>query len=211
MSESNPAEAPRGMAGRSHSGRRVAPSGHDFAKGNIEMFRQMLAAGAAALARSLRLRVASVLAALACVVAVLLPATPAWATTEAPSAALNPALEARMLAISSELRCLVCQNQTIADSNAELANDLRRQIREMLTKGMGEREIIDYMTARYGDFVLYRPPFKSTTALLWIGPAVLMVLAVGLLVTLLRRRQRMAADAFDPDTPDEQIANEPNR
>ncbi len=121
---------------------------------------------------------------------------------EAAPAAADPALEARMLAVATELRCLVCQNQTIADSHADLAVDLRNQVREMLRKGQTEREIIDYMTARYGDFVLYRPPVKNTTALLWFGPALLMVGGLATLWLVLRRRSRMAADNFDPDEPD---------
>ncbi len=121
---------------------------------------------------------------------------------EAAPAAANPALEVQVMRISAELRCLVCQNQTIADSNADLAVDLRRQVREMLAKGQSEAQIIDYMTARYGDFVRYRPPLKSSTALLWYGPAVLLVLAVGTLVLVLRRRARLAPQAFEPD-PDE--------
>jgi cytochrome c-type biogenesis protein CcmH len=138
------------------------------------------------------------------------PGSPAWAT-EAPSAAANPELEARMMALAAELRCLVCQNQTIADSHAGLAEDLRQQIREMLAKGMTDGQVMDYMTERYGDFVLYRPPFKATTALLWVGPALLMVGALGTLAVVLRRRQRMAADAFDPDTPDDDAADDPTR
>src|SRR3954451_18071081 len=90
---------------------------------------------------------------------------------EAEPAAADPALEARMLAIAAELRCLVCQNQTIADSHADLAADLRRQVRELLQQGTSDAEIRDYMTARYGDFVLYRHPLKTTTAALWLGPA----------------------------------------
>ena len=124
----------------------------------------------------------------------------AWAT-EAPSAAQDPAIEARMMLLAAELRCLVCQNQTIADSHSGLADDLRRQIREMLVKGQTEDQIRDYMTQRYGDFVLYKPPFKASTALLWVGPALLMVGALGTLLVVLRRRQRLGADAFDPDTP----------
>ena len=133
------------------------------------------------------------------------------AANEAAPAAADPALEARMLAITAELRCLVCQNQTIADSHADLAQDLRQQIREMLAQGKSERQILDYMTDRYGDFVLYRPPFKATTALLWIGPALLMVGALGSLAVVLRRRQRLSADAFDPDTPDDDATDEPTR
>ncbi len=122
---------------------------------------------------------------------------------EAAPEAADPALEARMVHVTSELRCLVCQNQTIADSHADLAVDLRRQVREQLQEGKSDREIIDYMTARYGDFVLYRPPFKAATALLWLGPALLLVGGfVGLLVVL-GRRGRMAADAFEPDDDDD--------
>ena len=132
-------------------------------------------------------------------------------SADAPVAAANPELEARMMLLAAELRCLVCQNQTIADSHAELAQDLRQQIRDMLAKNMSERQILDYMTERYGDFVLYRPPFKASTLLLWVGPAVLMVGALGTLLLVLRRRQRMPADAFDPDTPDDDNTHDPNR
>ena len=121
---------------------------------------------------------------------------------EAAPAAADPVLEARMQAIAVELRCLVCQNQTIADSHADLAVDLRNQVREMLRQGKSDREIIDYMTARYGDFVLYRPPVKGTTMLLWFGPAVLLVGGVGILWLVLRRRSRRAAEDFEPDEPD---------
>ena len=121
---------------------------------------------------------------------------------EAATTAADPALEARMQAIALELRCLVCQNQTIADSNADLAVDLRQQVREMLHQGKSQPEIIDYMTARYGDFVLYRPPVKGSTALLWFGPALLLAGGVTTLVLVLRRRSRMAADAFDADEPE---------
>ena len=125
----------------------------------------------------------------------------AFANEAAPASA-DPALEARMMRISSELRCLVCQNQTIADSHAGLAVDLRQQVREMLQKGQSEQEIIAYMTARYGDFVLYRPPFKATTALLWIGPGVMVVAGLAILVIVLRRRSRMPQDQFDPESPE---------
>ena len=108
---------------------------------------------------------------------------------EAAPAARDPALEGRVMALSNELRCLVCQNQTIADSNAPLAEDLRNQVRERMREGASDSEIIGFMVARYGDFVLYRPPFKATTFLLWLGP--LLLLAIGsavLLRRLLRRR-----------------------
>jgi len=115
----------------------------------------------------------------------------------------DAALEARVTALAAELRCLVCQNQTIADSNAGLAQDLRHQIRDMLQKGRSEREVIDYMTARYGEFVLYRPPFSARTALLWAGPGLMLAGGLGALLVVLRRRQRLAADAFEPDANDD--------
>ena len=109
---------------------------------------------------------------------------------EAPTVAADPLLEKRVMALAAELRCLVCQNQTIADSNAELAVDLKNQIREKLKAGMSEAQIIDYMVARYGDFVLYRPPVKATTLPLWIGPFALLFAALaGLFYYILRRRR----------------------
>jgi cytochrome c-type biogenesis protein CcmH len=125
---------------------------------------------------------------------------------QAAPAADDPALEARMLHITAELRCLVCQNQTIADSHADLAVDLRQQVRELLQKGQTDKQIMDYMTARYGDFVLYRPPVKNTTLLLWYGPAAAAVLGMIALVVMLRRRSRMPAENFDPDDLDEPSA-----
>jgi len=119
-----------------------------------------------------------------------------------PPAGADPAIEARMLAMAAELRCLVCQNQSVADSHAGLAEDLRRQLRELLAQGMSEAQIRTYMTDRYGDFVLYRPPFKARTAALWLGPALLMLVALGTLLVVLRRRLRMKADAFDPEVAD---------
>ena len=121
---------------------------------------------------------------------------------EAAPAVENPVLEARVMQIAAELRCLVCQNQTIADSSAGLAVDLRNQVREMLARGESDKQIIDYMTARYGDFVLYRPPLKSTTALLWFGPAAFLLGGVITLFFVLRRRSRMAPELFDADEID---------
>ena len=109
---------------------------------------------------------------------------------EAPPAAADPALEKRVMALGEELRCLVCQNQTIADSHAELAVDLKNQIREKLKAGMSEDQIKQYMVERYGDFVLYKPPVKATTVPLWFGPFLLLLLAVaGLFYYILRRRR----------------------
>jgi cytochrome c-type biogenesis protein CcmH len=106
----------------------------------------------------------------------------------------------RIRQLEERLRCLVCQNQTLADSNAELAGDLRRQVREQVAAGRSDAQIIDYLVQRYGDFVLYEPPFKSTTALLWIGPFVLLVAAVLVLLATLRRRRRAPEEpALAPD------------
>ena len=127
---------------------------------------------------------------------------PATVKFEAPGARLtaaDPALEARMLAITGELRCLVCQNQTIADSHADLAVDLRQQVRELLQKGRTPEQIRQYMTDRYGDFVLYRPPLKASTAVLWLGPAVLLAIALLALVLVIRKRARLADDQFEPE------------
>ncbi|TMH55522.1 MAG: cytochrome c-type biogenesis protein CcmH [Betaproteobacteria bacterium] len=124
----------------------------------------------------------------------LLIATASWACAkEAAPAAADPALEQRVMTLAAELRCLVCQNQTLADSNAPLAEDLRNQVREKMRRGASDSEIVDYMVARYGDFVLYRPPLKLTTLLLWFGP--LLLLTAGFAV-LLRRvlRRRPAQD-----------------
>ena len=121
------------------------------------------------------------------------------AAKEAPPASDDPATEARMLAITSELRCLVCQNQTIADSHAELAEDLRQEVRTLLRAGKSDQQVVDYMTARYGDFVLYRPTLQPKTWLLWFGPAAMMIGGGVALVLLLRRRARLADDQFEPD------------
>ena len=131
------------------------------------------------------------------------------AAREALPEATDPVLEARMVQVTSELRCLVCQNQTIADSHADLAVDLRRQVREQLQAGRTDAEIIDYMTARYGDFVRYRPAFKATTALLWLGPALMLGGGVVLLLIVLRRRSRLSPDAFDADDDDLEASAEP--
>jgi cytochrome c-type biogenesis protein CcmH len=132
----------------------------------------------------------------------LLAAIPLVHAKEAVPTAEDPVLEARMMRIAAELRCLVCQNQTIADSHAGLAIDLRNQVREMLARGQDDKQIIDYMTARYGDFVLYRPPLKNTTALLWFGPAALLVGGLITLFFVLRRRSRMAPELFEADEID---------
>jgi cytochrome c-type biogenesis protein CcmH len=110
----------------------------------------------------------------------------------------DPALEKRVHDLSLELRCLVCQNQTLADSAAPLAVDLRNQVREQLKSGKSERDVIEFLTARYGDFVLYRPPLKASTVLLWAGPFLL--LAAGLFLLFLRlKKQKVQPELSDAE------------
>ena len=116
------------------------------------------------------------------------------AAEEARPLADNPQIEARLKTLAVELRCLVCQNQTLADSHAPLAEDLRREVREMIAKDMSDKEIIDFLVQRYGDFVLYRPPWKASTTLLWLGPFLLLIASATGLVFALRRRQKKLSD-----------------
>jgi cytochrome c-type biogenesis protein CcmH len=118
----------------------------------------------------------------------LIFALPAGAREAAP-AADDPVIEQRMSEIASELRCLVCQNQTIVDSNAPLAVDLRNEIRTQLKQGRSATDIMDYMVARYGDFVLYRPPLKATTILLWLGPLLLVLIGLAVMFRKISRRR----------------------
>jgi cytochrome c-type biogenesis protein CcmH len=104
-------------------------------------------------------------------------------------AVADEGLDRRAANLAHELRCLVCQNQTIADSSAPLAVDLRNQIREQMSAGKSDRDIIDFMVQRYGDFVLYRPPVKATTIVLWAGPFLFMILGLVFLVRFVRRRR----------------------
>ncbi|HKX42617.1 MAG TPA: cytochrome c-type biogenesis protein [Burkholderiaceae bacterium] len=108
-------------------------------------------------------------------------------------------LDAQVQRIAAELRCLVCQNQTLADSNADLALDLRAQMRTMLRDGADDDAVRRYMTERYGDFVLYRPPLKGTTLALWFGPLLLLAGGLATLFIVLRRRSRLGAEHFDAD------------
>jgi cytochrome c-type biogenesis protein CcmH len=129
-------------------------------------------------------------------VATLLLAVHGFAFAQADEVANpDPAIEARLKNLGEELRCLVCQNQTIADSNAPLALDLRNQIRVQVKQGRSDDEIRAYMTERYGDFVLYKPPFKATTALLWIGPFALVALGAAVLWIVVRRKPVAVASA----------------
>ncbi|MCK9283260.1 MAG: cytochrome c-type biogenesis protein CcmH [Rhodocyclaceae bacterium] len=122
---------------------------------------------------------------------------------EAPTVAEDPALEARVTKLSEELRCLVCQNQSLADSHAELAQDLKNQVREMLKQGMTEQQVVAFLVQRYGDFVLYRPPVKSTTWLLWLGPFLLLIGGLALFIFKLKRRR-----PIQPLTPGEHAVAE---
>ena len=124
-------------------------------------------------------------------------AGPAFAI-DAEKAFEDPALQSRYEQINRELRCLVCQNQTIADSNATLAQDLRREVREMIAEGRTDEEIREFMIARYGDFVLYRPRMTATNLLLWAAPVLLLL--VGAFIGIRYIRRQAALD--DPDSPE---------
>lgn len=100
----------------------------------------------------------------------------------------DPAVEQRLITIAEELRCLVCQNESLAGSRADLAEDLRREVRTLIKQGKSDQEIKDFLVSRYGDFVLYRPPVKPSTWLLWLGPFVFLVAGMAVLVGYLRRR-----------------------
>ena len=132
-------------------------------------------------------RTKMILASLICALSLSLPLQ----GKAAPSGTLDEAAEKRLVAISSELRCLVCQNESLAGSQAELAGDLRREIGTMIQQGKSDQEIMDFMVSRYGDFVRYRPPLKGVTLLLWFGPLLLLIAGVGGLFMFLRRRARV--------------------
>jgi cytochrome c-type biogenesis protein CcmH len=119
----------------------------------------------------------------------LVLAAPIWAG-EAASVGEDPAIEQRMVNLATDLRCLVCQNESLAGSHAELAEDLRTEIRAQMKAGKNDKEVIEYLTTRYGDFVLYRPPFKPITYLLWLGP--LLFLGIGASVWYFMLKQRRA-------------------
>ena len=106
----------------------------------------------------------------------------------------DPALQARFENIAKDLRCLVCQNESIADSNVELASDLRRQVREMLVAGKSDAEIFDFMTDRYGEFVRFNPPVDRKTALIWGAPFIVLLLGVVIIIRIVRGRSRMPLD-----------------
>jgi len=113
---------------------------------------------------------------------------------EAQPSAADPVLEERVMKLSKELRCLVCQNETLADSRADLANDLRREIREQMKAGKSDKEIIAYLTDRYGKFILYNPPVDPTTYLLWFGPFVLLLAGLAFLFRYLKQRRELITE-----------------
>ena len=113
---------------------------------------------------------------------------------EAHDIARDTVLEKRMVGLAENLRCLVCQNESLASSHAELAEDLRREVRELIKNGLSDQEIKDYLVARYGDFVLYEPPLKSFTLLLWLGPFALLLIGMSALVLKLRNRQKFLTE-----------------
>jgi cytochrome c-type biogenesis protein CcmH len=118
----------------------------------------------------------------------------------------DPTLEARARAISQEIRCLVCQNQTIDDSNADLAHDLRVILRERLLAGDTDQQVKDYLTARYGDFILLKPPFRARTLLLWFGPALIFLAGAAIIASAALRRRRVAAPAPLSDEESRRLA-----
>ena len=109
----------------------------------------------------------------------------------------NPEQEQQYNRLIAELRCLVCQNQNLADSNAELAQDLRQEVYDMIQNGATDQEIINFMVVRYGDFVLYRPPFKATTAFLWIGPFIILIAGLLILLVVIRKRRQTTTVELD--------------
>jgi cytochrome c-type biogenesis protein CcmH len=119
--------------------------------------------------------------------ALLLAASAACAIDSEPPFS-DPALQTRYTQLTHELRCLVCQDETVADSNADLAADFRRQIHDMVAAGKSNADIKAYMVQRYGDFVLYKPPVQSSTALLWVGPFILLVVGLGVVALVVRKR-----------------------
>jgi cytochrome c-type biogenesis protein CcmH len=141
-----------------------------------------------------RMRSRIVTAFIVTVLCTLLPVGGAWAKEAAPLAA-DEAVEKRLINIAEELRCLVCQNESLAGSHADLAEDLRREVRSLIKQGKSDQEVKDFLVSRYGDFVLYRPPVKPTTWLLWVGPFLFLIIGIAVLVTYLRRRGAQVVDA----------------
>lgn len=126
--------------------------------------------------------------------AVLLSLSGPLAAKEAAPLAEDPVVEQRLVNIAEELRCLVCQNESLAGSQADLAKDLRREVRDLIKSGKTDQEVRDFLVSRYGDFVLYRPQMKPATYALWVGPFVLLVVGIAVLINYLRRRSRQLVE-----------------
>lgn len=147
---------------------------------------------------------AGVLFAFALALLLQLSWSPAFANEAAPLAD-DPVVEQRLLVIAEEVRCLVCQNESLAGSRADLAQDLRREIRSLIKQGKTDQEVMDFLVSRYGDYVRYRPPVKPSTWLLWGGPFVLLAGGLAALVLFVRRRRHTSA-ALSPEEQDEAAA-----
>ena len=131
-----------------------------------------------------------------CLLMLLLSLLPVFSYAgQATDMAADPVLEKRMIGLAENLRCLVCQNESLASSHADLAEDLRREVREQMQKGMSDQEIMDYLVSRYGDFVLYAPPLKRSTLALWFGPFALLLVGAGTLIYQLRKRKNRIPEA----------------
>lgn len=125
-------------------------------------------------------------------------ATEAVASEAARPNADDPVLEARLMGLAADLRCVVCQNESLAESRAPLAQDLREEVRDLMRQGKTDPEVVEYLTLRYGDFVLYRPPFKPETYLLWLGPALFLVIGgLAWVIATRRRRELAGTDRLD--------------
>ena len=180
--------------------------------------RQTIHAGPAQRLASLREPLRALM--LASLLAVAMPAPAASTGTDSGSGAASapvapgvarpnaqdPVLEQRLIAVTKELRCLVCQNESIADSHAALAVDMRNEIREQLKSGLTDRQVLDFMVARYGNFVRFRPPLDWTTIALWFGPGLLLVIGLGVLVVQLRHRRTLAEARAVPALSDAERA-----
>ena len=180
--------------------------------------RQTIHAGPAQRLASLREPLRALM--LASLLAVAMPAPAASTGTDSGSGAASapvapgvarpnaqdPVLEQRLIAVTKELRCLVCQNESIADSHAALAVDMRNEIREQLKSGLTDRQVLDFMVARYGNFVRFRPPLDWTTIALWFGPGLLLVIGLGVLVAQLRHRRTLAEARAVPALSDAERA-----
>ncbi len=129
----------------------------------------------------------------------LLASSSALVAGEAQPLIKDPKIASRMAALTAKLRCLVCQGQSVAESGSDFSNDIRREVRKLMEEGKSDQQVIDFLVQRYGDFILFEPPVKGLTAMLWFGPFVLLVIGVTVLVVVLRRRARGPAPELSPE------------